>query len=60
MHLKNEFDYLDYKKAETNYLKAHEIGNSKTTFQKLYHLYLNKIKDKAKATKLKEQFEKIG
>lgn len=47
-----------YKKAETNYLKAHEIGNSKTTFQKLYHLYLNKIKDKAKATKLKEQFEK--
>lgn len=47
-----------YKKAETNYLKAHEIGNSKTTFQKLYNLYLNKIKDKAKATKLKEQFEK--
>ena len=46
-----------YKKAETNYLKAHEIGNSKTTFQKLYHLYLNKIKDKAKATKLKEQFD---
>ncbi len=47
-----------YKKAETNYIKAHEIGNSKTTFQKLYNLYLNKIKDKAKATKLKEQFEK--
>lgn len=47
-----------YKKAEANYLKAHEIGNSKTTFQKLYHLYLNKLKDKAKATKLKEQFEK--
>lgn len=46
-----------YKKAEANYLKAHEIGNSKTTFQKLYHLYLNKIKDKAKATKLKEQFD---
>jgi tetratricopeptide (TPR) repeat protein len=47
-----------YKKAETNYIKAHEIGNSKTTFQKLYNLYLNKIKDKAKASKLKEQFEK--
>lgn len=47
-----------YKKAEANYLKAHEIGNSKTTFQKLYNLYLNKLKDKAKATKLKEQFEK--
>ena len=46
-----------YKKAETNYLKAHEIGNSKTTFQKLYNLYLNKLKDKAKATKLKEQFD---
>ena len=47
-----------YKKAEANYIKAHEIGNSKTTFQKLYNLYLNKLKDKAKATKLKEQFEK--
>jgi tetratricopeptide (TPR) repeat protein len=47
-----------YKKAEANYIKAHEIGNSKTTFQKLYNLYLNKIKDKVKATKLKEQFEK--
>lgn len=47
-----------YKKAEANYIKAHEVGNSKTTFQKLYNLYLNKIKDKAKATKLKEQFEK--
>lgn len=47
-----------YKKAEVSYIKAHEIGNSKTTFQKLYNLYLNKFKDKAKATKLKEQFEK--
>lgn len=45
-------------KAEINYIKAHEIGNSKTTFQKLYNLYLNKIKDKTKANKLKEQFEK--
>ena len=47
-----------YKKAESNYIKAHEIGNSKTTFQKLYNLYSNKIKDKTKAQKLKEQFEK--
>ena len=47
-----------YTKAEANYMKAHEIGNSKTTFQKLYNLYLNKIKDKPKAKKLKEQFEK--
>lgn len=47
-----------YQSAEKNYLKAHEIGNSKTTFQKLYNLYLNKLKNKAKATKLKEQFNK--
>ena len=47
-----------YKKAETNYLKAHEIGNSKTTFQKLYNLYLKKLKDNAKANKLKEEFDK--
>lgn len=47
-----------YKKAESDYIKAHEIGNSKTTFQKLYNLYSNKIKDKTKAQKLKEQFNK--
>lgn len=47
-----------YTKAEVHYKKAHEIGNSKTTFEKLYDLYLNKLKDKDKATKLKEQFEK--
>jgi tetratricopeptide (TPR) repeat protein len=47
-----------YSKAEANYIKAHEIGKSKTTYQKLYNLYVNKIKDKAKAQKLKEQFEK--
>jgi len=47
-----------YTKAESNYIKAHETGNSKTTFQKLYNLYLNKLKDKTKAQKLKEQFEK--
>ena len=47
-----------YKKAEANYIKAHEIGNSKNTFQKLYNLYLNKLKDKVKAQKIKEQFEK--
>lgn len=44
--------------AEANYKKAHEIGNSKTTFQKLYNLYLNKIKNKTKANQLKKQFEK--
>jgi len=47
-----------YAKAEINYTKAHKIGNSKTTFDTLYDLYLNKIKDKVKASKLKEQFEK--
>ncbi len=47
-----------YKSAELNYIKAHEIGNSKTTFLKLYNLYLNKLKDKTKASKLKEQFDK--
>lgn len=47
-----------YAKAEANYKKAHEMGNSKTTFQKLYNLYLNKIKDKTKAKLVKEQFEK--
>ena len=47
-----------YQKAEANYNKAHEIGNSKTTFQKLYNLYLNKIKDQSKAQKLKEKFNK--
>ena len=47
-----------YSKAEINYKKAHEIGNSKTTFEKLYDLYLNKLKDKAKANKLKTEFEK--
>lgn len=52
-------EYFDrYKKAEFNYIKAHEIGNSKATFQKLYNLYSIKLKDKTKANKLKEQFEK--
>ena len=47
-----------YNQAEIQYKKAHEIGNSKTTFQKLYNLYLNKLKDKIKAKKIKEQFDK--
>ena len=52
-------EYFDrYTSAEKNYLKAHAIGNSNTTFQKLYKLYLNKIKNKTKAVNLKEQFER--
>lgn len=47
-----------FSKAELNYKKAHAIGNSKTTFQKLYNLYLTKIKDKTKANKLKTEFNK--
>jgi predicted Zn-dependent protease len=46
-----------YTNAESNYKNAHEIGNSKTTFEKLYDLYLNKLKDKSKANKLKLEFE---
>lgn len=47
-----------YLKAETNYLKAHEIGHSKTTFEKLYDLYLNKLKHLEKAQHLKADFNK--
>jgi tetratricopeptide (TPR) repeat protein len=45
-----------YDKAEINYKNAHEIGHSKTTFEKLYDLYLNKLKNKEKAQKLKTDF----
>ena len=37
-----------YVKAESYYKKAHEIGNSKITFEKLYDLYLNKLKEQFK------------
>lgn len=47
-----------YTKAETNYKKAHEIGNSNTTYEKLYDLYLNKMKNKTKANQLKQEFKK--
>ncbi|PXY41924.1 hypothetical protein DMB65_05000 [Flavobacterium cheongpyeongense] len=46
-----------YDLAEKNYLKAHEIGNSKVTFQKLYNLYLNKLKESKKAHELKRKFD---
>ncbi|WPO79589.1 tetratricopeptide repeat protein [Flavobacterium sp. KACC 22761] len=46
-----------YDSAEKNYKKAHEIGNSKVTFQKLYNLYLNKLKDTKKAQDLKRKSE---
>lgn len=47
-----------YKVAEKNYAQAYEIGNSKTTFQKLYDLYLKKLKEPKKAEELKKDFEK--
>lgn len=46
-----------YDSAEKNYIKAHEIGNSKVTFQKLYNLYLNKLKEPKKAQELKRKFD---
>lgn len=51
-------EYFDrYKDAEKNYSKAIAIGHSKNTFQKLYNLYRNKLKDFDKAKKLKNEFE---
>ena len=50
--------YERYPKAEINYKKAHEIGNSNTTYRKLHDLYLNKMKDKSKANQLKQEFKK--
>ena len=51
--------YFDnYDKAEIQLLKAYEIGNSKTSYSKLYDLYQNKIKDYKKAFNLKKRFEK--
>lgn len=51
-------DYFKrYTSAEKNYIKANEIGKSKVTFQKLYNLYLNKLKDPKKAQDLKRKFD---
>lgn len=47
-----------YKNAESNYKNAHIIGNSNITFEKLYDLYLNKLKDKTKANQLKQEYQK--
>ena len=47
-----------FRNAEENYMIAHEIGNSKNTFQKLYDLYKNKFKQPQKAEALKNKFEK--
>ncbi len=45
-----------YKTAEEQYLKAFEIGKSKTSYQKLYDLYTKKLKQPEKAAALKRGF----
>lgn len=47
-----------YTKAEVEYKKAFQIGQSKITFQKLYNLYTQKLKQNKKATALKLAFDK--
>lgn len=46
-----------YSKAEPEYRKAFDIGQSKTTFDKLYNLYKNKLNQSKKAEALKIAFE---
>jgi len=46
--------YKRYKEAEVHLVKAHQIGKSATTYAKLYDLYMNKLKDKAKALNIKK------
>lgn len=51
-------EYFDrYSSAEKYFIKANEIGKSKITFQALYNLYLNKLKEPKKAQELKVQFD---
>lgn len=45
-----------YVNAETEYKKAFEIGQSKTTYEKLYNLYKNKLNQSKKAEALKIAF----
>lgn len=47
-----------YLKAEADLKKAFEIGQSETTFQKLYNLYKNKLNQSKKAEALKQAFYK--
>jgi hypothetical protein len=48
----------NYLRAEQLYLKAHQALANEKSFQKLYQLYLTKMKDLDKAKKLKSSFEK--
>ncbi len=55
-HIQEHFSR--YLKAEPEYKKAFEIGQSTTTYQKLYNLYKNKLSQSKKAAALKLSFEK--
>jgi tetratricopeptide (TPR) repeat protein len=46
--------YENYDQSEAQYKKAFEIGKSKKTYQKLYDLYANKMKNSTKANALKK------
>lgn len=50
--------FNNYKTAEKHYRIAFEIGKSKTTYQKLYDLYVKKMKLPEKALLLKSEFTK--
>lgn len=47
-----------YSAAEQQYIKAYNIGKSKVSFQMLYNLYLNKLKDSKKAEDLKQLYDR--
>lgn len=47
-----------YKEAEKNYLKAIEVGQSKTCYQKLADLYKNKMNSPEKAKQILDLYQK--
>lgn len=51
-----EMYFKRYKSAEKHYIKAHQIGNSETTFKNLFNLYSNQLKSQDKANQLKLNF----
>ncbi|MGH2664985.1 tetratricopeptide repeat protein [Flavobacterium sp.] len=53
------FEYFQkYKEAEKQYIKAIEIGQSKTTYQKLADLYKNKMNSPEKAKQILDLYQK--
>lgn len=52
--------YKRYKSAEKNYLKAIEIGGSKTSYQKLANLYKNKMNQPERARETMDAFARKG